>query len=58
MRSLIGTVNQKETQAIKGALVTTSSFTTKSKKIIASEAAIDGKNFNDLVGGIDQAKNK
>ena len=56
MRSLIGTVNQKDTQANMGVLVTTSSFTPKSRTMIASEAAIDGRDFNDLVDWIEQVR--
>jgi HJR/Mrr/RecB family endonuclease len=56
MRSLLGTVTGSETKANVGVLVTTSSFTRGSKRIIAAETALDGKDFQDLVSWINQIK--
>ncbi len=49
MRSLLGAVSMKSSNFNKGVLVTTSSFTSDSKLLIAEEKMIDGKDFNDLV---------
>lgn len=58
MRALLGTVSQCDTKANIGVLVTTSSFTSGARSLIASEALLDGKDFEDLVGWINEIKNK
>lgn len=49
VRALLGTISRPETQANIGVLVTTSEFTKGAKKLILSEARIDGRNFDGLV---------
>lgn len=49
LRSLLGTISLDNTRADKGILVTSSTFTRRSKEIILSAAPIYGKDFNDLV---------
>lgn len=56
MRALLGTVSHSSSKANIGVLVTTSTFTSGSKKFIASEAQLDGKDFNDLVRWINKTK--
>jgi HJR/Mrr/RecB family endonuclease len=49
MRSLLGTITHGPTRASMGVVVTTSSFTSGAKKFIATEATVDGKDFDSLV---------
>jgi len=58
LRSLLGTITTSETKAAVGVLVTTSTFTTGSRKFILSEPRIDGKDFNALVGWLNDYKRK
>lgn len=48
LRMLLGTITHARTRADVGVLVTTSSFTSGARSFMAAEAAIDGKDFNDL----------
>ncbi|MBU1188516.1 MAG: restriction endonuclease [Gammaproteobacteria bacterium] len=49
MRSLLGTITHGPTRASMGVVVTTSSFTSGAKKFIATEATVDGKDFDSMV---------
>lgn len=50
LRALLGSVAHHNTKANMGVLVTTSSFTKGSRTFMLSEALVDGKDFDDLVG--------
>lgn len=58
MRSLLGTISHGPTKANIGVLVTTSAFTKGAKNFYLSEAMLDGKDFNDLVGWLSQVDSK
>lgn len=58
MRSLLGTISHGTTKANIGVLVTTSTFTKGAKNFYLSEAMLDGKDFNDLVGWLRQVKSR
>ncbi|OHA09329.1 MAG: hypothetical protein A3A44_03435 [Candidatus Sungbacteria bacterium RIFCSPLOWO2_01_FULL_60_25] len=50
LRGLLGTIVYGPSTANIGVLVTTSTFTSGARQFILSEARIDGKDFDDLVG--------
>ena len=52
LRALLGTMAHESTQVNKGVLVTTSTFTAGCKKLILSDARLDGKDFDGLLGWI------
>lgn len=58
LRSLLGTISHGPTQADKGVLITTSSFTKGAKKLILSESRIDGKDYTDLLTWIEKIRAK
>ncbi|MCE2029932.1 restriction endonuclease [Sessilibacter corallicola] len=58
LRSLLGTISLEDTRADRGILVTNSSFTPGSQKIILSSAPIYGRDFNDLVRDLRTIANK
>lgn len=58
LRALLGTMAHESTQVNKGVLVTTSTFTRGSRELILSEARLDGKDYDDVLGWIDEIKKK
>lgn len=50
LRALLGTINHPHSRANKGVLVTTSRFTSGAWNFIVTEPALDGKDFNGIVG--------
>lgn len=58
MRALLGTVVQSSTKANKGVLVTTSTFTSGARKMILTEPALDGKDFDGVVTWLKKVSSK
>jgi len=57
LRALLGTITHGSTKANKGVLVTTSTFTSGARKYLFTEPALDGKDFDGIVGWLrDYAK--
>lgn len=56
LRALMGVVKGRESTAAVGVLATTGRFTKGGRKYIASEAQLDGKDYSDLVGWVNQLK--
>lgn len=56
LRALLGTITHSATRASMGVLVTASSFTQGARSFIASEASIDGKDFEALSRWLAKAK--
>lgn len=57
LRSLLGVVSHHPKEANIGVLVTTSRFTRGCKELILSEARLDGKDYDGLLGWIEKYKN-
>lgn len=56
LRALLGVVAHHSTEANIGVLVTTSTFTAGTKKLIMSECRLDGKDYNGIIGWVSDAK--
>lgn len=56
LRALLGTMAHDSRNVNKGVLVTTSTFTKGSREFILSEARLDGKDYDGLLGWIDELK--
>lgn len=56
MRSLLGTVAHDSRKVNKGILVTTSTFTKGCKEFILAESRVDGKDYNGVLGWIDELR--
>lgn len=56
MRSLLGTMAHESRNVNKGVLVTTSTFTKGCKDLILSEARLDGKDYDGILGWIGKVK--
>lgn len=56
MRSLLGTMAYESRNVNKGVLVTTSTFTKGCKDLILSDARLDGKDYDDILGWIGNIK--
>ncbi|MBI4680631.1 MAG: restriction endonuclease [Nitrospirae bacterium] len=56
MRSLLGTVAHDSRTVNKGILVTTSTFTRGCKEFILAESRVDGKDYDGILGWIDELK--
>ena len=56
MRSLLGTMAHESRNVNKGVLVTTSTFTKGCKDLILSEARLDGKDYDGILGWIRNIK--
>lgn len=56
MRSLLGTVAHDSRKVNKGILVTTSTFTRGCKEFILAESRVDGKDYDGILGWIDELK--
>jgi restriction system protein len=54
LRALLGCVAHHATEANIGVLVTTSRFTQGCKDLIASECRLDGKDYDGIVGWVNQ----
>ena len=55
-RALLGTIVHGHSRANKGVLVTTSTFTKGARSFILTEPALDGKDFDGLVGWLQELK--
>lgn len=58
LRALLGTIAHESNQVNKGVLVTTSTFTQGSREFILSEARLDGKDYDGVLGWIDEIRKK
>ncbi|MCD6565094.1 MAG: restriction endonuclease [Bacteroidales bacterium] len=58
LRALLGTLAHDRQNVNKGVLVTTSTFTKGSKEFILSEARLDGKDYDGILGWIEEMKKK
>jgi restriction endonuclease Mrr len=58
LRALLGTLAHDARQVNKGVLVTTSTFTKGSNDFILSEARLDGKDYDGILGWIDELNKK
>lgn len=58
LRALLGTMAHDARHVNKGVLVTTSTFTKGSKEFILSESRLDGKDYDGILGWIDELKKK
>ena len=58
LRSLLGTLAHEAQNVNKGVLVTTSTFTSGANKFILSEARLDGKDYDGIVGWISDLNKK
>ncbi len=58
LRALLGTLAHDARDVNKGVLVTTSTFTKGSNEFILSEARLDGKDYDGILGWIDELKRK
>jgi hypothetical protein len=58
LRALLGTVASDSKIVNKGILVTTSTFTSGARKFILGDARLDGKDYDDILGWIEQIKKK
>lgn len=58
MRSLLGTVAHDSRKVNKGILVTTSTFTKGCKEFILAESRVDGKDYDGILGWIDELQKK
>lgn len=58
LRTLLGTIAHDSNRVNKGILVTTSTFTRGSKEFILSEARLDGKDYDGVLGWIDEIRKK
>jgi restriction endonuclease Mrr len=58
LRALLGTLAHDARHVNKGVLVTTSTFTKGSKEFILSESRLDGKDYDGILGWIDELKKK
>jgi len=56
MRSLLGTVAHDSRKVNKGILVTTSSFTKGCKEFILAESRVDGKDYDGVLGWVDEIR--
>ena len=56
LRALLGTMAHDARNANKGVLVTTSTFTKGSKEFILSESRLGGKDYDGILGWIDELK--
>ena len=56
LRALLGTMAHDAKNVNKGVLVTTSTFTKGSKEFILSESRLDGKDYDGILGWIDELK--
>ena len=56
MRSLLGTVAHDSRKVNKGILVTTSTFTKGCKEFILAESRVDGKDYDGVLGWIDELR--
>jgi hypothetical protein len=57
-RALLGTIVHGSTRANKGVLVTTSRLTKGARSFILTEPALEGKDFDGLVGWLNELKTK
>lgn len=58
LRALLGTMAHDARNVNKGVLVTTSTFTKGSREFILSEARLDGKDYDGILGWIDELKKR
>lgn len=58
LRTLLGTVAHDARQVNMGVLVTTSTFTKGSKEFILAESRLDGKDYDGILGWIDELNKK
>ena len=58
LRALLGALAHDARNVNKGILVTTSTFTKGSREFILSESRLDGKDYDGILGGIDELKKK
>jgi restriction endonuclease Mrr len=58
LRALLGTMAHDSRQVNKGVLVTTSTFTKGSKEFILAESRLDGKDYDGILGWIDELNKK
>jgi HJR/Mrr/RecB family endonuclease len=58
MRALLGTIAHDSNRVNKGVLVTTSSFTKGCRELILSEARLDGKDYEGVLGWIDEVRKR
>jgi restriction endonuclease Mrr len=58
LRALLGTLAHDARNVNKGVLVTTSTFTKGSKEFILSESRLDGKDYDGILGWIDELRSK
>lgn len=58
LRALLGTLAHEARDVNKGVLVTTSTFTKGAKKFILGEARLDGKDYDGILGWIDELRKK
>ena len=58
LRTLLGTMAHDARSVNKGVLVTTSTFTKGARKFILGEARLDGKDYTDLLGWINELKGR
>lgn len=58
LRALLGTIAHESNRVNKGVLVTTSTFTQGSREFILSEARLDGKDYDGVLGWIDEIRKK
>lgn len=58
LRALLGTLAHDARNVNKGVLVTTSTFTKGAKEFILSECRLDGKDYEGILGWIDELKKK
>lgn len=58
LRALLGTMAHDARQVNKGVLVTTSTFTKGSKKFILAESRLDGKDYDGILGWINELNKK
>lgn len=58
LRTLLGTMAHEATQVNKGVLVTTSTFTRGCRELILSEARLDGKDYDGVLGWVDEIKKR
>lgn len=58
LRALLGVVAHHSTKANIGVLVTTSTFTSGSRRLILSESRLDGKDYDDVLGWVSDARKR
>lgn len=58
LRALLGTLAHDAQTVNKGVLVTTSTFTKGAREFILGEARLDGKDYNGILGWVDELKKK